>query len=123
MDLEQIKLEIQKRQGDIQSLQADHARVRSELEEVYAAESRYGERLSGSEYLPKQLERIENQIRSLQREIESLMDQAREKASSQEDRKLNPLEALGAAALMWADGKLSDEDFEQMLEKVRQAIK
>jgi len=120
MSFDIVKMEIQKRQTRIQSLSSELMRAQIELEEVYREEARTGMRLS-PEVLEQQIRRGESEIRSLQREIEQLVQQAKESEESRTSE-LNPLEMLGLSAIMKADGKLSEEQFNQMLEQVRRTL-
>ena len=124
MTLDMIRLEIEKRQGRIQSLNSKLSRLRVELDNIYDAEDRVGERLAGSYTIPEDMSRIEREISSLESEIEQFMKQAREiQANEAPKHEFNPLEMLGISALMKADGKLSDEQFNAVLEEVRIAFK
>lgn len=120
MSLDIVKMEIQKRQTRIQSLSSELMRLQIELEEVHREEARTGIRLS-PEVLEQQIRRGESEIRSLQKEIEQLVQQARE-AEDSRTPELNPLEMLGLSAILKADGKLSEEQFNQMLEQVRRTL-
>jgi hypothetical protein len=122
MSLAIIQMEIQKHQTKIQSLGSEIMRTQAELEEMYREETRSGIRL-GSDCLQQQINRNQSEIASLQRKIDELIEQAKsEEANSGTDHELNPLEALGLSALMKADGKMTDEQFNAMLEEVRRAM-
>jgi hypothetical protein len=122
MSLEIIRMEIQKRQSRIQSLGSEIMRTQIELEEMFREEARMGVRL-GSSLLSKQINDAQLEIASLEREIEGLIEQAREEeANATTNRELNPLEMLGISAIMKADGKMSDEQFNAILEQVRSAF-
>ncbi len=124
MSIESIRVEIEERQGQIQSLHSRYQELQAELDEVRYEERRSGNRLCGSDSIPREMERIRNEISSLESDIESLVDQARKEAAKAEAArpKLSPLEALGISALMRADGKMSDEQFSQILSEVRKAL-
>jgi hypothetical protein len=123
MSLQIIQMEIQKRQSRIQSLGSGIMRTQIELEEMYQEESRSGIRL-GSDCLSQQIQRDQSEITSLEREIEGLIEKAKqEEAASRPEHELNLLEMLGLSAIMKADGKISDVQFDTMLEQVRSAIK
>jgi predicted RNase H-like nuclease (RuvC/YqgF family) len=123
MSLEIIRIEIQKRQTRIQSLSSEIIRTQTELEEMIYEERRIGQRL-GSSMLQRQINEAQSEISSLHEEIDDLISQAKEEeAKAAPTPEFNPLEMLGISALMRADGKMSDEQFNAILEQVRSAFK
>jgi predicted RNase H-like nuclease (RuvC/YqgF family) len=119
MSLEIIRMEIQKCQTRIQSLGSEITRTQIELEEMIQEERRMQVRL-GSSLLIKQINDAQSEIVPLEAEIEGLIRQAKEEEEKAPPApELNPLEMLGISVLMKADGKISDEQFNAILEQVR----
>jgi|SRR5882724_178473 len=114
------QMEIQKYQTRIQSLSSGIVRAQLELDEMCRVEEAEGIRL-GSDSLQEQINRDQIEIASLQRNIDQLIEQAKSEQARTEPDQLNPLEALGLSALMKAEGKMTDEQFNAILEQVRNA--
>jgi hypothetical protein len=122
MSIEVIRLEIQQRQSKIQALRHEIDRLEAEKLEIYRQEDLYNVQI-GASHVPLQQERISDEIRELEGEIEDLIAQAQqEQAQTGDASDLSPLEMLGMAAIMRADGNISDEKFNQLLEQVRHAV-
>jgi len=76
----------------------------------------------GSDCLQEQINRDQIEIASLQRKLDQLIEQAKSEQAGTEPDQLNPLEALGLSALMKAERKMTDEQFNAILEQVRNAV-
>lgn len=118
MQLEAIRLEIQERQGEILSLHEDIKRYDREHEEMWDCRafeiSRDIAELRGKAF---------DRIRTLEREIKELMTKARQISATENSRPAaSPLELLGISAILKADGKITDDQYNQILNEVRRGI-
>jgi hypothetical protein len=117
MTLEMIQLEIQKRQGDILSLRTKISSYDEEHTEMWELRAFDLCRLI-SERRAEALQRIN----FLETEIEELMTKARQLSKENEEKRaVSPLELLGISALMKADGRISDEQYNAILREVRRS--
>jgi len=71
---------------------------------------------------PSVMQRIRDEIESHQSQIQRLVEEAQEEDSKVTEKPdLNPLELLGMAALLRADGRIPQEEFDRIL-GVRKAM-
>ena len=134
MSLEMIRLEVQEKQGEINSLQSKLSRLQAEFQESCRLEDRINSALPDTKRLQNEMWQAQDGIEALQRKIRALMDKARSEdvmdvlrqaqgqVESSGESQLRPLEALGKAAILLADGQMAEDEFEELLHKVRKTV-
>jgi predicted RNase H-like nuclease (RuvC/YqgF family) len=123
MSPKNYQLEIQYCREKISSLHSEHAMLHERLLEVYREEEKMGVQLSGSVSIPRDLQAIEKELASYEKELDNLINEARQaEATKAKGQDLSPLEVLGMSYLLKDEGKLSDEHFQEIVKQVKEYI-